>query len=81
MMALLSCEGKHLPSEENKTYVVKVNYIYSSILTLPSDTIYITSRVEPHIFIDDGLSILITDNPFNPEASNVRSFQILKVIE
>jgi hypothetical protein len=53
----------------------------SNLFNTPSDTIYITSRVKPHMYVDDGVSTLITDNPFNPEASNVRSFQILKIIE
>jgi hypothetical protein len=78
LLSSCNCDSNKV---EDKTYVVKVNYIYSSILTLPSDTIYITSRVEPHMYVDDGVSTLITDHIFNPHATNVRSFQILKVIE
>jgi len=80
IVLLLSCNCDS-NKVEDKTYIVKVNYIYNNLFNTPSDTIYITSRVKPHMYVDDGVSTLITDHIFNPHATNVRSFEILKIIE
>jgi hypothetical protein len=78
---LLSCGEEHTARRSQATYIVKVNYI-SNYTTAPSDTLSITSRNVPHLFVNnDGVSTLIADHTLNPEAANVRSFQILKITQ
>ena len=52
------------------------------MVTVPSDTLQITSIDNPRIYVDNtGVPTLISDRIFSPHATNVRSFQVLKVIE
>ena len=80
IIGLLSCNCDNKVKE--KTYIVKVNYISNTMVTVPSDTLQIISIDNPRIYVDNtGVPTLISDRIFSPHATNVRSFQVLKVIE
>ncbi len=78
-VGLLSCKEGAEINEKESTYSIKVNYIGTGLQIPPSDTISFSSRNKPSLYIHEGVSCLIGDDTWTPEAANVRSFNILSV--
>lgn len=83
IIGLISCNQEdniNKPQYKTPQYTIEVNYINPGLGSIPPvDTITFESEATPHLHIKDGVSSLIGDYYYYPEASYVRSFKILSV--
>lgn len=78
-VALISCDDvKYDKKKGYKDYTVLVNYTSNFGVFAPSDTIIISSRIEPYMSIREGVSVIEGSDIAIFYATNVRSFRILK---